>query len=391
MENEVNREDLEAFILDDDLERLEKELSKFNLFDVLNSTHNELIHSAVLRWLLDPLETHGLTDYFLKTFLKRVVRMNPGHPHLMLSTIDIDVIDFDNSQVQSEEVFSNKRRGDISITNEENKLYILIENKVYSREGSQTTTDYVKETEKKYPGYKKIYIFLTPEGWAPESEKFLTFAYSDLIEVIDNVLTSKGEEMNNNTKFILEQLKRNVEANIVNKSPIDDLCLKIYEKHKKAIDKIFEVRPGDKRIYDSLGNSVISELKDDWKHRPTNSYCMIYRESWKNKFNPNSSFPFFHYEFYDISSGRIRIAIHIERLGDQDLRELLKNELKKTNIVGRKDIKLERGQVILVKTSVDKIDNIDEDVAINRGKDDMIKLIRETSKYLDEASGKMSV
>lgn len=388
MENPVNRKDLEAFVLDSALEKLEKELSKFNLFDVLNSTHNEILHSAVLRWLLDPEETHGLTDYFLKTFLKGVLFLNKEHPYSKLSTIDIDVLDFNNSLVQSEEVFSNKRRGDISIINEESKLYILIENKVFSGEGSQQTIDYVKETEKRYPDHKRIYIFLSPDQRLPESEKFLTFSYSDLIKVIDNVLFSKGEEMNNNTKFMLSQLKGNIEVNILKESEIEELCLKIYEKHKKAIEKIIEVRPSNKQIYDSLGQNVTSELNDDWKYHATNSYCAIYRENWKTKISPISYIPFFHYEFNDVGLGRIRIAIHIEGWGDKDLREPMKNELKKTKIMEVKGINLERGQVVLVEKSVNYIDNVDD--AIKKGKGDMIKLIKDTREYLDEAFGKMS-
>jgi len=390
MGNEVNRKDLETFVLDSNLERLEKELGKFNLFDVLNSTHNEILHSAVLRWLLDPQETHGLSDYFLKNFLKDALFSNKDHPHLRLSTIDIDVSDFDNSLVQSEEVFSNKRRGDISIINEESrgrKFYILIENKIFSGEGSQQTKDYVKETEKRYPDYERIYIYLSPDGRLPESDKFLRFSYSDLIKVIDNVLISKAGEMTNNTEFMLKQLKRNVEVNIMNESEIEELCRKIYEKHKKAIEKIIQVRPGNKQVYDSLGQNVISELNSDWKYHATNSYCAIYRESWENRFNPGMYMSFFHYEFNDYAFGRIRIGIHIEGLGDKDLREPLKTELKKTKIIEIKGVNLERGQVILSEKSVSSIDNIDD--AMKKGKEDMIKLIKETSKYLDEASEKM--
>jgi len=384
MDNKITQDELEAFVLDHTLEELEKELNKFNLFDVLKSTHNEYLHSSVIRWLLDPKETHGLKDYFLKNFLKKVLFLNKDDPHLQFSPIEIDVFDFDNSLVQSEEVFSNRRRGDISITNERNKFYILIENKIFSGEGEQQTKEYVKETEKRYHDYRRLYIFLTPDGRSPESEEFITFSYSDFIGVIDDVLTSKKEEISDNTKFIMSQLKRNVEVNILNESNVEQLCLNIYEKHKRVIDKIIDIKPSNKQIYDSLGQSVIYDLNGDWKYHATNSYCAVYREEWRKRHNPSNPTPFFHYEFSGVGSGQIRIAIHIEKRGDKDLRDPLKDELRKTDFIKLKEANLERIQTVLVRTLVRNIDDIDK--LIEKAKKVLLELISESCKYLDDAS-----
>ena len=313
-----------------------------------------------------------------------VLIKNKGHPHLSLSPIYVDACDFNDSLVQSEEVFSNRRRGDVSIVDETNKIYILIENKLFSGEGEQQTIDYVTETKSRYPDYNRIYIFLTPDdGRYPEAEEFLAFSYSNLLQIIDDVLNSRKDEITDNAKFVISQFKRNIEVNILNESDIEQLCLKIYDTHKKAIDKIIDVKPSNKQIYDSLGQSVITELKKDWKYHATNSYCAIYREEWKTKHNPSSHFPFFHYEFNDVGINRIRIAFHIEGWGDNDLREL-KNELKKTDFIKIKDVNITRGQVIVVRKSVNAIDNIDN--AIKKSKDDMIKLIRDSVKFIDSAS-----
>ena len=67
---------LENFIFDSNLKELEKkyELNVFNIFDCLKLTRAEIRHSNFLAWLLDPSETHGFDDYFLKKFLKHVIR-----------------------------------------------------------------------------------------------------------------------------------------------------------------------------------------------------------------------------------------------------------------------------------------------------------------------------
>jgi hypothetical protein len=47
--------------------------SHFNTFDVLGVPHSRLesVHSNVIAWLLDPIESHGLGDWFLKEFVRR--------------------------------------------------------------------------------------------------------------------------------------------------------------------------------------------------------------------------------------------------------------------------------------------------------------------------------
>lgn len=233
---------LESFVLDPDLEELEKEIGRFNLFDILNANYNEYLHSQIIRWLLDPNESHGLKDYFLKMFLKRVLRSNGINQPL--SPIEIDVLDFKNCIVQSEEVFSNKRRGDISIINTaaDPPIYILIENKIRSGEGELQTIEYVKQTTNRYPDYKRLYIFLTPDEHSAEADEFLPFSYTEMRKILNQVLSSKGDIINDNTKFLINQLRRNIEVNIVEDSRIEELCIKIYEKHKHAIDKIFEIK-----------------------------------------------------------------------------------------------------------------------------------------------------
>lgn len=387
MGNELQREELEALILDNDLEGLEKELDRFNLFDVFRKTQDEKLHSSIIRWLLDPIETHGLKDYFLKKFLKKVLFSNKSHPYLNLSAIDIDVLDLDDSVVQTEEVYSNKKRGDISVNSETNKIYILIENKVTSKEGSGQTKQYVKEAVNRYPEHKRIFIYLTPDGEPAKSDEFLPFSYHDLKDVIEDVAQTKGREMSDDTKFLLSQLKGNVEVNILEESDIEKYCQKIYAKHKKALDKIFEYRPDNKQIYSSLGHSVVSNLKENWTYHATNTYCAIFRKNWRYTFNANQPVSFFHYEFNSVDSDKLTVAIHIEKWGSEEQKTRLKEELAKTDLINEKNVNLDRRE-ILVRNSARSISG-DIDNAIETGTKDMIKLISETCKYLDEASGRI--
>ena len=73
-------EALKYFIDDnEDLESLETRLDRFNIFESLGLVRQEIRHSAFLRWLLDPTETHGLGDYWLRQFLKKVIKNGEGN------------------------------------------------------------------------------------------------------------------------------------------------------------------------------------------------------------------------------------------------------------------------------------------------------------------------
>jgi len=70
IDNKSDIEFLKDFIHEnEELEKLESIIDRFNIFRSLNIIDNEIRHSNFLAWLLDPSETHGLGDYFLNLFL----------------------------------------------------------------------------------------------------------------------------------------------------------------------------------------------------------------------------------------------------------------------------------------------------------------------------------
>jgi hypothetical protein len=58
---------LRAFVMDGEpLRKLEQHMNRFNVFEVLRSTHHELRHSNMLAWLFDPTANHGMGDRLLR-------------------------------------------------------------------------------------------------------------------------------------------------------------------------------------------------------------------------------------------------------------------------------------------------------------------------------------
>lgn len=77
----------ELLALLDALRKLERDFKlghRFNLFEALNITKQEIRHSRFLAYLLDPHEAHGLGDRFLRGLLMAAAE---GHPQLPVNRL----------------------------------------------------------------------------------------------------------------------------------------------------------------------------------------------------------------------------------------------------------------------------------------------------------------
>lgn len=105
------KEEIEKFLLDSDLKELENKLEQFDLFRILKISSREITMSSILAWLLDPKESHNLGDDFIRKFIQKVIIKNRNNENLdknIFSIINLDILNFNDVFVQTEEVFSNK-------------------------------------------------------------------------------------------------------------------------------------------------------------------------------------------------------------------------------------------------------------------------------------------
>ena len=124
-----------------------------------------------------------------------------------------------------------------------------------------------------------------------------------------------------------------------------------------------------REYYNKLGFEIVIELGNDWLYHNSGGYCAIFKKEWKNKFpHPsNKKISAFHYEFF-----KNEIVFHIEN--KKEINILLRENLKKTKIIDLENISNKKGNIYKKKYII----NTNE-------KEEMIKLIKETHKYFDEA------
>jgi hypothetical protein len=221
-----------------DLEKLEDLIEDFNIFTALSFVNEEIRHSRFLTWLMDPSESHGISEYFLKSFLEEISVKGKA---LGLSVPS--VFEIDDWYLADVEVLREWKNIDILIKSDALKFVCAIENKVRSSEHGGQLHRYKDKVEKEYPGYKKIFVYLTIEGEEPSLPEYIPLSYNDIVILIEQLQKRKQDTIGEEIYSFINQYKEILRRHIVEDSDIQEICRRIYKKHKKALDLIYEFRP----------------------------------------------------------------------------------------------------------------------------------------------------
>lgn len=132
---------------------------RFNILSALGLSRQELRHSALLAYLLDPREPHGLGDSFARALLGQVAPLLP-------ESLDVPALSLAGMTVQREWNYI-----DVLLEAPTDRLAVIIENKVDSDEHSGQLSRYERLVRKHRPGWRVIGIYLTLDGAPPAQER----------------------------------------------------------------------------------------------------------------------------------------------------------------------------------------------------------------------------
>lgn len=223
----------------EDLDRLEGMVGRFNVFEALGVVAQEVRHSDFLAFLLDPRGSHGLGDLFTKRFLQAALAQarRAGRP-APLSLVDLDVMDLSGAEVARE-----RHRIDVLLIDEHNRLAVAVENKIWAGEGEGQLVRYLRVVEEGYPSWRHLFLYLTPHGEEASRPEYLSVGYGVVRDVAEAVLASRGEGMDPALAHALRHYSQVLGRHVIGDSEIAELCKKIYRKHRRALDLIYEHRP----------------------------------------------------------------------------------------------------------------------------------------------------
>lgn len=237
-DTEVDNQNVEAvknFLLDIDcLEKMNPWINRFSLFDILKISRTEIRHSNVLAWLFDPNENHRLSDVILKNLFKYIYE---NYHFEEMAVFDLIRIDFNSFYVLREH-----QNIDILIVSHKEKIVLCIENKVDSDEHTNQLKKYEKNIREQYhEGYRCHFLFLTPDGHESSNpDVWRSISYIDIIDIIKksikNITLQKGVD------YFIHDYIETLQRCFVKDKELIQICETIYQKHKKALDIIFEYR-----------------------------------------------------------------------------------------------------------------------------------------------------
>jgi len=253
MENQKTDEEvLQDFLLDIEcLDELNQWANKFNIFDVLKISRTEIRHSNMLAWLLDASENHGMGDAFVKGVMQRVVENDEESRYDIFELLLLDFSSFT--------VYREWKNIDLLLVSEKEQLVIAIENKVGSHEHDDQLNRYRHILENEYVNFRRICIYLTPDGEEPSDvENWSILTYRDVVEVLENI--KDRENFSTGVELMICNYIDILRRDVVEDERLVEICNKIYRKHRRALDLIFENRTDE---YSQLSEKIKSILKEE--------------------------------------------------------------------------------------------------------------------------------
>jgi hypothetical protein len=196
----------------------------------------------------DPNENHGLGDYFIRSFVTKVVSKCD---HNKYNVFDLLLQDFYTYQVYRE---SNHM--DIVLASREEKKAVIIENKIWSSESFHQLNEYLENSKTDYKDYSILYVFLTPYGIeASDPDNWVSFSYGEIIESLKNSM--KGINLRDEVLLVIQNYIDIVRKNIMKEKDekLVGICNEIYNKHRAALRLIFE----NVSINNSIEHEIICE------------------------------------------------------------------------------------------------------------------------------------
>ncbi|MGV7119429.1 MULTISPECIES: PDDEXK-like family protein [unclassified Sphingopyxis] len=252
--------DLEnLFVNNTDIDRLEIYLNRFNPIRVMRMESMEVRHSNILGWLLDPSETHGLGDRFLRAFLAEAMKGESakGCP----TAIDIVQADLRDMEVRRE-----WQHIDLFLLSRRNNWAFIVENKFHSSQHSGQLARYVEKVRTAFePEEGRLDIkgiFLTLHDEDPEDASYASIGYDAICDLLPRVIDAEGQSLAQQVRIFIEhyiEIIREAAGMSEERDQMEQLARSLYRQHRKVLDFIWD--------YGSSTNFLLARdevFGDDW-------------------------------------------------------------------------------------------------------------------------------
>jgi hypothetical protein len=238
---------LETFVADnDDLLALESRIGRFNIFDALGIARAEIRHSNFLAFILDPAESHGQGQIFLKALLADLLKQVPPDKHLPTP------IDLEGTELLGVQVRREWEHIDILISCRQPSFVVVIENKVDAHEHDDQLRRYKEKVRQHHP-HPALFVYLTPDADEPSDSEWMPYSYAAIHAALTRILATSRKVIGEDVLVFLDHYLSLIGTRFMNDEKLEKLCQQIYKKHRRALDLIWE-RVG------SPGSGLLAEV-----------------------------------------------------------------------------------------------------------------------------------
>lgn len=243
----------------DFIDTVDNQLKEHNLFEIMGMGNQEIKHSRSLGWLLG--SNNKFSRKIFKAFIKNFIETSSRSSDYPIKQEQIESLkEYIHLQHKSAdyEVRYEYKNIDILFIDNENKVVIFIENKVWASESTEQLKKYrefiTKESE--FKNWKKCFgIYLTPDANEPDEkstgaeqnrEFYFLASYEDAKKAIEETFNNKGIQRSNEQIMIAENyLDLLIRNNIVANDPIEEFARKIWTNsdYKEALEILDNYKP----------------------------------------------------------------------------------------------------------------------------------------------------
>ncbi|MBK8988387.1 MAG: PD-(D/E)XK nuclease family protein [Chloroflexi bacterium] len=234
---DADRKALETFLLDNpELAQLEALLDEFNIFEAIGAVRQEVRHSDFLAFLLNPRERHGLGAAFGQQLLLTAVQTSEHETGI--TAVDLSLWKLDDLQVLRE-----WQNIDILLLDETHRFAVIIENKVDSGEHSEQLQRYWRIVRQRYPDWQIVGLFLAPDSREPSDDRYIPLDYGRIHDLVMKIADTRASTLDADVQALMRHYAQMLRRHIMPDSDIAQLAQRIYKKHQRALDLIYEHRP----------------------------------------------------------------------------------------------------------------------------------------------------
>ncbi|MFP5042930.1 PD-(D/E)XK nuclease family protein [Parasediminibacterium sp. JCM 36343] len=311
--NEVNA------IIKRNEEEIDKSGVRFNIFDILGVSSNEVrLHSNFISELLNPKGRHGFKDEFLTLFIDYLMKEGIKPDALKIDTKNVK-IRLEKSIGYINDSYNEGGLIDIEIFDTSGNS-IIIENKIYARDQENQLL--------RYANYNKnaLLLYLTITGKKPEARS----TKDELTEGVDYFCISYNNFIMNWLKHCSRKSETNIKVNeilsqyiqIINNFTLPTNSNKMIEEVKNLIannPEFYESIDVITKSYNDFRSSIKEVFFNTIKERVKVDSIYNFQDGKQLMYEINEDSDGFYISFFLVSNGE-KIKNHDEDNLSQDLR-----------------------------------------------------------------------